>query len=112
MFGAALEMAGIERLAEARAGSVDLALVDVDSLDPASLTAALDALAASGAAPPVLLVGARLPAALVRAAMRLPHSDVLEPPHTDEQVREAVFGLLDAVGAQPPATPPSSSRCW
>ncbi|WP_312165176.1 hypothetical protein [Phenylobacterium sp.] len=112
LFGAALEMAGVERLAEARAGAVDLVLVDVDSLDPAGLTAALDALAASGAAPPVLLVGARLPAALVRAAMRLPQSDVLEPPHTDDQVREAVFGLLDAVGAQPPAMASSSSRCW
>lgn len=112
LFGAALELAGVERLAEARAGSIDLALVDVDSLDPTTLTAALEALAVSGAAPPVLLVGARLPASLVRMAMRLPHSDVLEPPHTDDQVREAVFGLLDAAGAQQPASAPNNSRCW
>lgn len=112
LFGAALEVAGIERLAEARAGLIDLTLIEVDSLDPAALTAALDALAASGAAPPVLLVGGRLPAALVRAVMRLPHSDVLEAPYTDDQVREAVFGLLDAVGAQSATAAPTSSRCW
>ena len=71
----------------------------------------LDALAASGQAPPVLLVGARLPAGLVRAAMRLPQSDVLEPPYSDDQVREAVFGLLDAAGAEAPAAAESTSRC-
>ncbi|KQW71813.1 hypothetical protein ASE17_02715 [Phenylobacterium sp. Root77] len=112
LFGAALEMAGLERLAEARTSTLDVVLVDVDSLEPAALTAALEILAASGAAPPVLLVGTRLPASLVRVAMRLPQSDVLEPPHTDEQVREAVFGLLDAAGAQPAPPSISTSRCW
>ncbi|MBS0490613.1 MAG: hypothetical protein JSR35_11500 [Proteobacteria bacterium] len=112
LFGAALESAGLERLAEARRAAVDLALVDVDAHEPRALTAALDALAASGQAPPVLLVGARLPAGLVRAAMRLPQSDVLEPPYSDDQVREAVFGLLDAAGAEAPAAAESTSRCW
>lgn len=112
LFGAALETAGLERLAEARSTAVDLALVDVDSLEPQALTAALEAMAASGQAPPVLLVGEKLPAGLVRAAMRLPQSDVLEPPFNDDQVREAVFGLLDAAGAQAPASSDSTSRCW
>ena len=43
LFGAALESAGLERLAEARRASVDLALVDVDAHEPQALTAALDA---------------------------------------------------------------------
>lgn len=112
LFGAALEMGGVERLAEAKAALVDLVLVDVDSAEPAVLAAALEGLAAGGSAPPILLVGARLPAALVRAAMRLPVSDVLEPPFSDEQVQAAVYGLLDAAGAQAPQPQSSNSRCW
>lgn len=112
LFGAALEMAGVERLAEAKAATLDLALVDVDSVDPAALAAVLDGLAASGQAPPILLVGARLSAALVRAAMRLPVSDVLETPFSDEQLQAAVYGLLDAAGARAPAPQSSDSRCW
>jgi len=112
LFGAALEVAGVERLADAKAAAIDLVVVDVDGVDQTILAAALDGLAVGGGAPPVLLVGARLPAALVRAAMRLPHSDVLEPPYADDQFQAAVYGLLDAVGAQAPAPAASNSRCW
>lgn len=112
LFGAALEVAGVERLAEARAGALDLIVIDVDAVDQAALIAGLAELAASGHAPPVLVVGARLPASLARVLMRLPHSDVLEAPYLDDQLQATVYALLDAAGAQASAGPASNSRCW
>lgn len=112
LFGAALEMAGLERLAEAKGAVFDLVLVDVDSVEPAALAAVLDSLAAEPGTPPILLVGARLPAVLVRAVMRLPTSDILEPPYSDEQVQAAVYGLLDAAGDRAPPPQTSNTRCW
>jgi pilus assembly protein CpaE len=112
LFGAALEMAGLERLADARAGAQDLVVIDVDAFEQVALGAAFGALAASGAAPPVLVVGERLPAGLARTVMRLPHSDVLEAPYSDEQFQAAVYGLLDAAGSQAAPADARDSRCW
>jgi pilus assembly protein CpaE len=112
LFGAALELAGVERLAELRPAAVDLLLIDADAADPDALAAALGALADEAAAPPTLLVGRRLPAGLVRALMRLKHSDVLEAPFKDEDLQAAIYALLDREGMDIPAPAASTSRCW
>lgn len=113
LFGAVFELAEPARLAEAEAGQADLILIDADGADEAALTAALAVLATRPVQPPALLVGARLPAPLVRALLRLKASDVLEAPFTDESLLGAIYALLDAAGAAAEAQiQPSSSRCW
>ena len=112
LFGAALEQAPVERLADVRADSADLILIDADAADGDALAAAWAARADRPAAPPTLLLGTRLPAGLARALMRLPISDVLEAPFTDEDLQNAVYALLDAAGAQAAATAGPRSRCW
>jgi pilus assembly protein CpaE len=112
LFGAALELANVERLADLQAATVDLVLIDAASADPDALIAGVAALAEMAAPPPTLLVGAKLPTGLVRALMRLKHSDVLEAPFSDDQLQAAVYGLLDAHGAEAPAASDHHSRCW
>jgi len=112
LFGAALEQGRADRLGEVRADQADLLLIDADAADDAALAAGLAALAEQGGAPPTLLLGTRLPASLVRALMRLPASDVLEAPFTDEDLQNAVYGLLDAAGAQAAAAAGPRSHCW
>jgi pilus assembly protein CpaE len=58
-----------------------------------------------------MLAGAHLPAALVRALMKLPRSDVLEPPFTSVELAQAAAALLSTAGAQA-AAPPVNARCW
>jgi pilus assembly protein CpaE len=111
--GAALEVAAIERLPEARSGRYDLVLVDADAWDAPVLAAAVQALAGSEAPPPVLLIGERLPTNVVRNLMRLPASDVLEAPFAKEQFVAATASLLAAVQPQAAAShPAASSHCW
>jgi len=114
LFGSVLEVADVDRLAEARPETTDLVLIDADGVEVQALIAALATLAATPGPPPTLLLGGKLPAALVRAILRLPFSDVLEAPFTAEQLQGAVYGLLDAAGAGAGAPPPTNhrSRCW
>lgn len=112
LFGAALEMGGIERLVELRPGAVDLILIDADAVDADQLSRAVTALAESQAAPPTLLVGKGLPTGLVRALMRMKQSDVLAAPFTDEELQAAVYGLLDRDGMDVPTPSDHTSRCW
>jgi pilus assembly protein CpaE len=60
----------------------------------------------------VLLVGERLPTAVVRNLLKLERSDVLEAPFSAEQISAAIAGLMASPVAQ--ASPPAagSSRCW
>jgi pilus assembly protein CpaE len=58
----------------------------------------------------VLLAGSHLPASLVRALMKLPRSDVLEPPFTSEDLARAAASLLQGAPAAP--AQPVSARCW
>jgi pilus assembly protein CpaE len=112
--GAAVEIAAIDRLPQARRGLYDLVVVDADAWEAAALTAAVQALANVEAAPPVLLIGERLPATAVRNLMRLPASDVLDAPFSPEQFLGAATALL-ASAQQPqaaPQAPVGSSRCW
>jgi len=111
LFGSVFEIAEVGRLTELTPGGADIVLIDVDGAEPEALMAAIAALGTLAAAPPVLLLGARAPGGLVRAVLRLKHSDMLEAPYTDDQLQAAVYGLLDAAGAEPPS-PPRRSRCW
>ena len=108
--GALVEVGSLGRLAELVARPCDLILIDADSWDAPALGGAMQALSL-GAPPPLLLVGANLPAGLVRNVLRLPHADVLEAPFTPEQLMSAIVALLAAAA---PAAAASSvdSRCW
>jgi len=116
--GAATESAGLDRMGQARADRYDLVLVDADAWDAPGLGAALQDLAAAGAAPPVLLTGERLPTSIVRNLMRLERSDVLEAPFGPDQLAAAALALLAlrpaaAAPAEPAhAAAPAAARCW
>lgn len=112
LFGAALEMGGVERLSDLRPGAVDLILIDADAADPELLGDAIAALAADPATPPTLLVGQKLPTGLVRALMRMKQSDVLAAPFTDEELQAAVYSLLDRDDMEVPSSSDHTSRCW
>lgn len=111
LFGAVVELAGVDRLLEFQPGQAELVLIDADGVDHAQLQVALAALAGLSPAPPTLLVGAHIPVSLARALMRLPSSDVLETPFESEQLQAAIFGLLDQSEAQAPPQA-HTSRCW
>ncbi|MGZ8369936.1 MAG: AAA family ATPase [Caulobacteraceae bacterium] len=93
--------------------SFDLVAIDADRLDPGEVTMALMAFAAARRPPAVLLIGERLGAAVFRALMQIPHSDVLEPPYTPEDLTRAADALL-LKAAMPEAAPlaPQNSHCW
>lgn len=111
--GAATENAALERLPQAFAGAYDLVLVDADAWDAAALAAAVQALAATDRAAPVLLIGERLPTPVVRNLMRLESSDVLEAPFSADQLAAAAATLLaSAQPASAPSAPVGGSHCW
>lgn len=115
--GAAVESGALEALAQVQASTRDLVIVDADAWEAPALAAAIQALAATSDAPPVLLVGERLPTAVVRNLLRLERSDVLEAPFSPEQFDAAVSALLArpeaAAAATPaPSAPEGASRCW
>lgn len=112
LFGAAFELAGIERLADLQPATVDLVLIDADGVDPLALGEAISVLAATSAPPPTLMVGQRLATGLARAVMRMKHADVLEAPFTDEQLQAAIYSLLDGAASEPAGSGVQVSRCW
>ena len=112
LFGAAMEVAGLDRLTDLRPGMTDLILIDADHAEPAALAAAVATLANVPDLPPTLFLGGHLPVGLVRALMRLPHADVVEAPFTHDQLQNAIYALLDQAAAQAPSAPGHHSRCW
>jgi pilus assembly protein CpaE len=109
--GAALEMGSASDLELLSPGAYNLILLDADAWDAPALAAAVKAFSTARACPPVLMVGANLPAGLVRNLMRLDASDILEAPFTAEQFSAALQMLLaDAQPAPPPTA--ATSRCW
>lgn len=114
--GATLEQAGLERLIGIGARDADLIVIDADAWSPPALGAAIQALVVAAAPPPVLLVGAHLPAAVARSLMRLERSDILDAPYSHEAVAAAIAALLaqPAPAAQPAAAPQPHevARCW
>ncbi|CAN7469983.1 AAA family ATPase [Phenylobacterium sp. LjRoot219] len=111
--GAATESAALERLPQAFAGAYDLVLVDADAWEAQALAGAVEALAATDRAAPVLLIGERLPTTVVRPLMRLTSSDVLEAPFSADQLAGAATALLASAQPAPtPSAPEGGSRCW
>jgi pilus assembly protein CpaE len=112
--GATVQMGAIPQLQNLAAGAFDLVLIDADAWEAPALAAAVQALLAVKACPPVLVVGANLPAGLVRNLMRLEAADILEAPFTDQQMAAEIQSLL--VRAQPvlsaAAGEAGGSRCW
>jgi pilus assembly protein CpaE len=112
---ATIEIAGLERLVAVGPADADLILIDADACTAQALAGAVEALATRPAAPPVLLVGERLPTTVVRNLLRLDRSDVLDAPFTDSQIAGAIAGLMaDAArsAAVPEVRDASASRCW
>jgi len=109
---ARFEVASAERLdflADLHA-AMELILVDAEAADPTALVGAISALAARPNPPALLLAGAHLPASLVRALMKAPRSDVLEPPFTSADLARAASSLLTEVSA--PVASAHDARCW
>jgi pilus assembly protein CpaE len=113
LFGVILETAEVERLAHLTPGACDLVLIDADGAKPEALAAGIGALAAMRDPPPTLLIGAHLPAGLVRSLLRIARSDVMEAPFTPDHLA-AVVRVLLAAPAAPAPNPgvPGRSRCW
>lgn len=113
--GALLEKGGLERLIGASQADAELILIDADAWAAPALAAGVQALALCPAPPPVLLVGAHLPTAVVRNLLRLERSDVLDAPYSAEHVIAAIDGLM--AKRTPPAAAPAPqaaevARCW
>jgi pilus assembly protein CpaE len=103
--------ATVEQLDGVSRAVCDLVLIDADAWEPTALASAVKTLASAKAPPPVLMVGASLPAGLVRNLLRLPEADILEAPFAPEQLTAAVQMLL--AGPKPaPAAASADSRCW
>jgi pilus assembly protein CpaE len=109
--GAVLETAAVSQLEALAPGACDLVLIDADAWDAAALATAVKHLGALRPGPPVLLVGERLPAGLVRNLLRLPAADILEAPFAPDQLSAAVLALL-AEARPAPAPSAVESRCW
>ncbi|MDQ0464697.1 pilus assembly protein CpaE [Caulobacter ginsengisoli] len=109
--GAQFDVGGAERL-QSRwtfGETPDLVLIDAAAADPLELTAAIGALSRAATPPPAILAGDALPAALVRALMKLPHSDVLEAPFSAQDLADAARALLAPKDVVPHV---STSHCW
>ena len=111
---ARFEIAAADRLdvLESLHRAMELVLIDAEAVDAVALVGAIGALADRSEPPALLLAGAHLPTSVVRALMRLPRSDVLEPPFTGADLARAAGVLLQ--GAPPAAAPAHevNARCW
>jgi pilus assembly protein CpaE len=88
---------------------MELVLIDAEAVDATELVGAIAGLAARTNPPAVMLAGAHLPTALVRALMKLPRSDVIEAPFTSEDLARAAAALIAAPLA---SAAPVSATCW
>lgn len=111
--GAHLEQGGLERLIGVGASDAELIVIDADAWDPPALAAGIETLTRCPAPPPVLLVGAHLPTAVVRNLLRLERSDVLDAPYSNENIATALRELMVAKApAAAPAPGGALARCW
>ncbi len=109
--GARLEVAAPvreEAMAALTAG-LDLVLVDTDAASPELALEVVEALAARADRPAILLIGAHLPAGLVRTLMKLDRSDVLEAPISAQELARGAIAVLQQGQAQVAA---HTARCW
>ena len=108
--GARIETVDTERSKALPAlhSGLDLVLMDADAAGPELTREIIEALGNSPNGPGVLLIGAHMPAALVRALLKLDRSDVLEAPLAAAELTKAAIAVLATSGSQ--AERPS--RCW
>ncbi|HEX3407948.1 MAG TPA: hypothetical protein VHS81_11975, partial [Caulobacteraceae bacterium] len=93
--------------------AMELVLIDAEAVDVTELVGVIGGLAARPNPPAVMLAGAHLPAALVRALMKLPRSDVIEAPFSSEDLARAAAALIaEPVTASAPAAPAVNATCW
>ena len=97
-----------EAVTQPGAGAVDLVILDAAAASPETMAEVIGWVAGLRPAPPALLVGAHLPAALFRALLKLHRSDVLDAPFALTDLARAAGELIDS-GADE-ARPKSS--CW
>ncbi len=106
-----------EALAALNAG-LDLVLIDTDSASPDLAREIIEALSLRAEQPAVLLVGAHLPANLVRGILKLERSDVVEAPVLASDLRRAATTVLASRGPLASQTqasaqaPAQASHCW
>src|SRR5436190_16820447 len=86
----------------------ELVVIDAQCAPPAVLSAMIETLGRRRAPPAAILVGEGLPTAAVRALLRLPKSDVLEAPFTNDDLARMAGELL----ANDEAAPAARSKCW
>jgi pilus assembly protein CpaE len=112
--GAAFEVAGGDRLIEPASihSGYDLVLLDADAAEPYRVAEAVEALARRANAPAAMLLGAHLPAGLVRALLKLKRSDVLETPFTAADLSRAAEALLVAAPLPGAAGVAHTCHCW
>jgi len=110
--GAQIEVAGPERLqGRWTFGDIpDLVLIDADCATTEVLIGAIDTLSRAPGSPAAILAGAKLPAGLVRALLRLPRSDVLEAPFAPVDLALSAAALMTPEPAAVAAA--ANSRCW
>jgi pilus assembly protein CpaE len=93
--------------------AMELVLIDAEAVDVTELVGVIGGLAARPNPPAVMLAGAHLPAALVRALMKLPRSDVIEAPFSSEDLARAAAALFaEPVTASAPPAPAVNATCW
>jgi pilus assembly protein CpaE len=92
--------------------AMELVLIDAEAVDVTELVGAIGGLAARANPPAVMLAGAHLPTALVRALMKLPRSDVIEAPFSSEDLARAAAALIAAPLSAPASAPAVNATCW
>ena len=109
--GARIETVETERTKalEALHPGLDLMLMDADAAGPELTREVIETLAGRPNGPGVLLIGAHMPAALVRALLKLDRSDVLEAPLAAAELTKAAVAVLARPGE---STDRPACRCW
>ena len=101
--------AGEDLLAVVHPGH-ELLLLDADAMAADDARQLVEVLAQRHQQPAVLLVGAHLPANLVRALLKLHRSDVLDAPVAAPDLARAAQAMLAETVTSTPG--PQASRCW
>ena len=109
--GARIETVETERAQalEALHPGLDLVVLDADAAGPELTREVIESLSGRPNGPGVLLIGAHLPAALVRALLKLDRSDVLEAPLVAAELAKAAIAVLASSSDLSNERP---SRCW
>ena len=95
---------------EALHPGLDLVLMDADAAGPELTREVIETLSGKSNGPGVLLIGAHLSAALVRALLKLDRSDVLEAPLVAAELTKAAVAVLARPAEE--GADRHTCRCW